>query len=463
MVQILPPKTSLSNQLGQALGSGISSGMQTGINRGNLQSAFNQLSPNGNFTDQLKQIAPILLSTPGGAQALAELAPILGQRSENAAVAKSIENLRNTMGTTGTQPAAPQGQPGQQPQAGAEPSSQEGFKRPRAPSSAETTFPQRTAGPQPSPEMSPSQLQNYALDLMQNSLNTGKPIPYQDALNAANALNQQIRQSNAVIQQEKDRREGAQKTLGESIIARAQNSGLIKEPEDRTVAEKFALEARNAPNENEAYQYVRTKMRAYDNAKASLATTMQLGNPGSNVFRKLFGNYKDQETIINDLQHPLKFFKQNGLYDEAKSILVNDLGLGNEQAHSAVFPFSKEEKSSLNEFPKNAEKRAFSPTLIEQRFPGENNALADDQFNKFKDQLATYLDKFPEVDLVTLRGNLNQDKRYSWQDIYKGIDQLVDERRFNPDVEQEKQLNSIRQAPIPGLGAYFQYLWTGKK
>lgn len=468
MVTILPSPTSTGTYLGQNLAQGLSSGMQTGIQRGVLQDAFNKLSsqPGGNFLQQIAQIAPALLTTPGGAQALENIAPILSTAAQNAAIAKSIEARRLQQQQEQAQKTqSQQAQEAQMALQGIQPSMQprkpeEQFRRPKAPSSATTPFPQITAGPQPQPEMSPQQIENQALSLMETSLNTGKPIDYGAAFKIANQQNENIRLSNAQIQQEKQLREAAQGKITENIVSRAANQGLIKTPEDQTVAEKLALQAANAPDDATRWEYVRTKMREYDSAKSAVQRELGLAGPFTNAYRKLNGDYKDEQEIIRSLQGPLDTFRQLGLYDEAKNMLVNDLGFGNEQAHLAVFPFTKQEKAGLSSFPRNVVKPSISANL---KFPDSGFAMDEMQFNKFKDGLSDFLQQHPDIDLVSLRGNLNQDKKYDWHDIYRAIDELKDERRFDPDIEQTKQLNTIRSAPTPGLGAYFQYLWSGKR
>lgn len=474
MVQILPPKKNLGSHIGQATGQGLAQGIQTGVQRGILQDAFNKFAqnPNGNFREGLAELAPILLTTPGGAQALGDLASVLGTQSNNEAIRRSIDQRRQKLGSEPIQGATSQ-ETQQFPQKNTE--GQQVYRKGKTPVSAETPFPEITAGPTTQKEMSPRQLENYALDTVENSLNTGKPISYTEAFKLATEQNKEIRDSNSQILKEKIIREEAQSKLAQSMVTRAKNSGLIKSPEDITVVEKLALQAKNAPNESEGWEYVRSKMRAFDSAKEGLRRELSLGNPVTNFHRRLFGNYKDEQQIIKDLQVPLNQFRKLGLTDEAKDILVNDLGLGNEQAHAAIFPLDDKEKQDLQRFPSNSQKNipiaARQAGVTESHnwgdsqepFPGEEMMQSPDKFNKFKDELEGFLKQNKDIDLVLLRGNLNREKRYAWQDIYRAIDELVAERRFDPDLEQEKQLNTIKQAPIPGVGAYFQNIWSGKK
>lgn len=89
------------------------------------------------------------------------------------------------------------------------------------------------------------------------------------------------------------------------------------------------------------------------------------------------------------------------------------------------------------------------------------------QYKEFKEGLADWIGKNNSkehpINLQTLRGNLNQGKRYAWQDISKAINELIAEQRFAPDPEQENQLAKINHAPIPGLLEIFDFWWKGKK
>lgn len=474
MIQILPPKTNLGAEIGQGLGQGLNQGIQTGLNQGRLTSAFDKLKgmQGANFQEQLSAIAPILLSTPGGAQALEAIGPLLSSQGQLQAYKKSISEIRNETGQQG-QNQSPQSQQQFQNQPNQQQNNQgltpkQRYREAQLPQTSQNTFPQRTAGPQPQPELSSQQLQNYALSLMENSLNAGKPISKQEADASAQSYNNQIRTSNQQILKEKQLIDSAQKELSKNIVQRAENSGLIKDPEDKTVAEKFALEARNSENENEAYQYVRSKMRKYDSAKEALKREVGLTNPLSQGYRKVFGTYKDQNQIIKDIQRPLNEFRELGLYDEGFNLMSSELGLGNELANKAMFPNTPKENKDIDKFSSNTS--IPRKPLVRHRgstgpspFPGEEYSLSDNDYVKFKDELGNFLKDNKDIDLVNLRTDLNQGKKYSWQNIYNAIDDLIDEGRFEPDLEQDKQLNTIRQAPMPGLASWFQYWWTGKK
>ncbi len=439
--------------------------------RGRLQEAFNKLKGQNpeNFLETLSAIAPDLLSTPGGAQALGELSPILSAYSQNSATKKAIQNRRAQEGNQPQQTTAevPQKTITETDQEKTPPPSRKGFfRQPVPPVSEETTFPDVTAGPQTVKLMSPQEIENYALDIQDQSLQTGKPIPFAEALNLAQQQNTQRAQFNQQIQSEKNTREEALQKRSENLVNRARNSGLIKSdfPESETVIQKLAMDANRSKNETDAWEYVRTGARDFENARNEILRKSDISGPVTNFYRKMLGNYKDFETISKELQRPLDKLRKYGLFDEARDLLVNELGMGPEQAESTLFPMTKEEKNDLEKFSKN------KPTMTQgvfdtyqDPFPGEEANLSDKEFGTFKDSISQYLSKYPDANLISMRGLLNQSKGYSWRDISRAVDELIQEDRFTPDIEQNKELSVIREAPIEGLTQIFKNLWTGAK
>ncbi len=474
MTTILPPARNPWQVIDQAIGQQVSQNLpgavQQGYNRGLLQNSFQNLDPNANFIEQLKQIAPTLVTTPGGAQALGELAPVLGKYAQNQAYNKFIQGEQKRLGTEEKTPSSQT--PPSQTEKPVAPTPEDYYRNPTAYKSPESLYPERSSGPQEEPESSIPQMQKQALDLMNNSQMTGNPISYPDAFNTIKGMNDAKVAQNARIRESKEAQKTAQKELTNAMVTRADNNGLLKTPEDRTVAEKFALEALRIPNENEQWQYVRSKMREYDNAKSQIQRSGDLAGPITSAYRKYANTYKGKQDLINDVQAPLKFYKDNGLYDEARTDLQDYVGLGVDDAERALFPLNQKQMQGISSFPKNQVKPKEVSELpvvgglasaFRDQFPGEQYNMPTKEFNKFKENLSDYVNGNPGVNLVTLRSYLNQRNKYSWQDIDKAFNELLDERRFAPDPIQEQQMGVIKQPPVPGMMQAFQYVWTGAK
>lgn len=474
------PQGRLAESLGQAIGGagGNYLGEQIAYqrNKGRLQQAFEvaQNNPQGDFISKLGQIAPALLSTPGGAQVLAELAPLMQKQGAQQAQLNAIRNQRKGISSEGVAPEAVYGQP-KEPTDNRIPEGippeEVGFRYPKIPGSPETAYPQRTVGPQPMKEWSPQEIESKVLDLMEQSTLQGTPMDYPTALQTVNMQAQQIRQFNEDINRQKESQDAAQKAITAGVVNRAANAGLIKSPEDQTVAEKLALEAKNAKDDTERWEYVRTGLRDFNQARETIRREIGAQDPAAQGIRKITGDYKTKEKAISDIQPQIKKFKKYGLFNEIRNFLTDEVGLGSEDAESAIFPLEGEAKKGLDSFMPNPNKqgfnRAFTGTPMaggdRKPFPGSENKLSPENFDKFKEGLAEYIKKNPAINLVSLRAKLNQDKRYDWQDISTAINQLIEEKRFVPDYIQDQQLPVIEQAPLPGFMQIFKYYLQGTK
>lgn len=484
MVQVLPPPYNLGTAIGQATGQGVQSGLQDAlmfhaqqqrlsntINK--IQQANPQIAKNP-YLSQVLGLSP-LLAHPGGAQLLGEVAPLLQKTALAEAQMNAINAARNAI-PPGMQPTQvsplsaptniPSGQPQETPTQLETPWSK--YLHPQVSTSPLSTFPQTTAGPTTTPEMSPSQLDAFALDYMSRAAQLGTPATYDQGMAIGQARNEQIRASNDVIRSQQISREDAQKKLTSDIVERAINDRLINTdewPEGRTIVEKLALQQSGAPNRTEAWENVRTNLRSIQNARSSLLRNYEVPGPLSKAYRKLNGSFKEKEQAIKDMQPNLDVFRKHGLFEDARNVLVNTVGLGPEDAERALFPPSKQEAGVLQSFPKHmiqGRGKELEPRELEV-FPGELAKLSPEKFPEFKNQMADFLAKNPGANLLTARGFLNQDKGYAWQDIVKAIDELIQERRFFPNLEQDKQLNVIREAPIQGLSNWFKFLWKETK
>lgn len=475
MVSIIPnnardPWSVISQQIGQNVGQVLPGAVQQGYHRGQLQGAFNQLDPNGNFLEQLKSIAPTLLSTPGGSQALDTLGPLLSTNAQNKAYEEFLKKKQNeNANPQKNQSGQSQNNQNQndKPKPPA-PNPEADYRNPGAYSSPESLYPEQPTGPQETPELSESERNNAAIDLMKQSQLTGKPISFPEALQFVDNQIANTRNRNEQIKRDKQLQQQANSQLVQGMVNRAENSGLIKAPEDKTVAEKLALEAKRLPNENDQWKYVRTGMRKFDSSKANIERAADLGGPLTNVYRKGKGTYQDKNEIIKSVQPSIDEYKKYGLYDELRRDLSSNLGLGPEDIETAMFPLAKNVKKNLSEFPRNPRKFINSmgeESLAHQEtaFPGNGFELDEKDFDNLKEGIYPILKDNPDINLVSFRGDLNQNKRYAWQDINKAVEQLIEEGRFTPDIVQEKQLSQISKSPAPGLLQLFNYFWTGAK
>lgn len=493
MVQIVgmgkTPQGMLAESLGQALGEfgGTVGGEKLGYERrrGRLQEAFSNLDPNKNFIEQLRAIAPTLLSTEGGAQALGELSPILGDYAKTQAAINYFNNKKNK----GNQPQA-ENQPQIQGMGQGGQSQGQGLGRPQQtrvgenrtpsqtdpnytraplPNSPENTFPERTTGPQPVKLLTPDEYSESVNDLVQESLISGKPISFTEAENIIRGREQQKEQYNEKLQLEKDRTKAAQSQITQDIVQRAVDSNLVTEPEDRAVAEQLALQAKGAANDVERWNYVKQGMTSYKNARRKIQSELGRADPLTNLYRFANGTYKDRQQVIKNIQPQIEIYKKYGLVPELRNDLRTNLGWGAEDIETAIYPFTGQAKEQVDKFPVNPATEGFSlkkisPILDKITSQATPKQMQPEDFYKFKDQLNTYLNNNPDVNLIALRGNLVDDKGYDWRDYSTALSELINEGRYEPgEVQLSNQIPIIDQAPLPGLAAFFRFGLTGAK
>lgn len=483
-IQVLPQKYNPGSRIGQALGMGLVQGTeraaQADFTKGRLQEAFDKLKPGGNYIDQLKAVAPDLLSTPGGAQALSELASVFASQSKNTAIQNAINNRRG--GGTGSQPVPMQDQqqmnsdqsqqmnPGKQGEV--IPQGQDYFLNPKAPKGAESLYPQRsTSGI--TQELSEPEMESMALDIMDQSNALGKPISFAEAMQVPMNLNNQRRSQNDVVRGEQKAQQQQQQILSSGMVARAEDKGMLDFPGSRTIAEKSAYEAREGRTEPEIWDYVQSKLKEGNNHYNAIIRDTIPGNPLSSFARYISGSQKSNQQVMRDLQPHIDYYKNMGLFDELRDLLVNQTGFNAEDAETAMFYPSKSEWSAMNNFPKNpkkvqADKPLFNDVAINDLFPDQRYEADPKTYQTLKTGVVDYLKRHPEANLLALRGQLNRDKNYYWGDISKVFSQILAENRmvkgaWQPNQAQLGQLNVLNHAPLPGLSQQFKFLWTGSK
>lgn len=473
MVQVFDasPTPSSASMIGNALGMGLSKNFadpQQLVQRGMLEEAMSKLPENANYIDMLKTIGPQLMTTPGGSQLLAEMGPILQKQAQTKAYLDYMNGANNQGGGSQDQELNPD-QPTASPsvnvsgndQGEVKPFGRGYYRNPVPPVGKEGTYPKMSALPQPKPLLTPEQQQQRKQQLARSSLEQGQaadPIAIENLI--MNEQNQ-IMKYNEQIEAERQTRENSQQDRSKRLLTRFNNAVESKDPEDSAVFERFANEARDASNENDAYQYARTKYNQFETARNGLIREADVPGFFTKLYRKSMGTYKDKEDMIKGLQPNIRKLMDLGLEDQARQILSNDVGLGMEDTELALYPPSKEESNLYNSFANNPKRGKYDGNPL--TFPGEESALDRDEFIKFKDSISSLLQKYPETNIVALRGVLNQNKGYAWTDIGRAFSELVDEGRYELDPIIEKQLNVIKSPPIPGLGAMFKEFWTGTK
>lgn len=459
MVQIIgpidrTPTESSASMIGKALGTGVSKNFEKPeqrVQRDLLADAMKAMEGETTYEGKLRSILPTLSTTPGGSEILSALMPLMQRQSAAEAYDKYYQDTQQ-----GEAPIAESPRLGQE---GAGQPVDEGLK------GKESKYPSRTTGSEPVPLMTPQEKNQKRRELNRQYNSAGVPIDPAKIEQIIQQEDQNRIQYNEQQQKEKGVQAQAWDKMAEQSMTRFNNANLGKSPEDETVFKKFVNEARNKDNPNEIYEYARDKYRQFENARNAITNEMNLPGPITKAIRQYTGTYKSKEDLISSLQPHIKKLIDMNLIPEARNLLSNSLGFGTDDVERTLFPPSKEVTKQLNMFSPNPDRGKVTGLFTddEARFPGEESALKDKNYDSFKGKVENLISKNPEINLINLRSQLNQQKGYGWQDINRVVVELIDEGRFKPNDIQEQQLNVIKQAPLPGLLEMFKNVWTGKK
>jgi hypothetical protein len=467
-----------------------------------LQSAMDKLPKNANYSDFLKTVGPQLLTTPGGAQLLGELAPIIQNQSRAAALQADRENRKSLQ--TDKQPNAqgqdaqnPQGRPSQQQPdvniniAGLGQGGGENYIRnPIAPNSPESTYPIRSLPRKPEPLRNSDQLNQRRMEVHDAIVENGG-IPDQALIESTvqNEEDNKIR-NNDIIAKENETLRLSQENRQNRLLDRFNSAFPNASPEERNVFERFANEANNAQFENDQYEHGRRKYIEYETAKNAITRGQDIAGPLTNLYRKHMNTYKSKEDLLKGLMEPTKKLIGLGLENEARDLLSNSVGLGAEDTEFTMFPPTKEQSKQFNDFPINKEFKNQPSKILRNakigttiggplgmiagavtggfqdlmsQFPGKESELGPKEFINFKDNIKNVIQKNPGLNLISFRGIVNHDKHYAWTDYDKALNELISEGIFKPDAIQLQQMNVVRNPPLPGLEQQFNEVWKGTR
>lgn len=443
----------LAEKLGTALGQGVGKNFvppEQLVQQNRLSESINKIPQNASMIDTLKAIGPQMMTTPQGAQLLEALL----QMQQKEALAKSLSTLYQPKGGQSGQPT-PQNLPITPEEV---PTVQR--RGAKVPKSEFTPFPKRAILPEPAPIPTADEQQQMLHQVLQTQMASGA-IP--DPVAAENIVNQRIqriRDQNKDVEEQRLRiRQAQDKNIADSL-ARAQAEDLLTDPMDRAVFEQAANEAREAENPNDVFKYAREKTNQFKTVRNDLTRQLEIPGLVDRTMQKLGGSYKEKQQVIDDIQPQIQKLIDMGYRREARAILTDHFGLGPEDAERTMFPLTDEQKKLYSGFPSSPKPIKTGP--YKEFGELQKNVLSDKQFQNFKGELEYLLSQDPEANLIALRGDLIN-KGYTWQDISKGINQLINDGQFDPDPIQLEQLPYIKASPLPGLAQEFRLFWKGTK
>lgn len=495
------PVQNQAGLLGSAIGQGIARNFEPPeqrVQRGVLSKAFEKLKTNKgkSLIDTLSAIGPEFMTAVGGPEALSSILPLLQNGINNQGYLEAgdkgvtptpFQEANNAISENKLSKNTPVVNVNpEKKKTPLETHKEEAdllgnqYRKPQPPSQTPETgnFPSRTVE-QPQPLMNSDQIDAYARRYVQANPTANR---YFDGVAAAERTNNQRLANNQQLQKEKEYRDESTKAANKGLKARAKSEKLIndQEPEGELILDELIFKYKDTEDLGKQWKEIKTGLEEYNVAKAGLDRQATMPGPFEKLWRQSLGTYKDFEKVAKDVQPYLDYYRKNGLWNPARKKLMGEFGMGPEQAETTLFPFTPEVKKELNTFPhnKNAPK-ILTPLAGKMEktdyFPGTTYQMKPDEYLKFKDELGDFINKHnidadPEnniqgkpINLIALRGFLNQEKRYAWQDISNAVNELIAEKRFVPDNPQLYQKAVIDESPMPGLNQLFDFMLKGKK
>lgn len=451
MVTILPPKTNLGSQLGQALGTGLQQTMgqatQQQFQRGQLQKALSglqQLSNNPNATpfDLATSLISATAGIPGAERYVGQIFPLLLQQVQ----ANKFKDVPQLGGAGQFQSASeiPTQQVANQPQTSSLPIP--------LPEPANTSYAEATEGIDlglgPAPRTyTPEQYRQVAETYTQSGLD---PAP---------AINQMRLEDETSRNQLNDLIKGAQ-TVANISSLRTQRQEQFRnvlrnelpnaKEEDLAVAETIAQkpEFRNIPNDKLRANRVKKEFDLYESS---------VNNFENSSIRKDYDE-REYSRQKQNLGTYAKALVDNGQRDKAERILKEN-GWGPVEVSEILNPLSKNVKMGMENLPK------FKDVLEEVRaFPDDpkfdqemKTALEkrDKEIDKYKDfisknfQTGIYDPRTgikTGTSLLQIR-DLAMQNGMSYQEFDNMISELVDSGKIKLDRYQEQELPLLGQHP----------------
>lgn len=440
----------LSQMLGQAMGQGVAKNFtppEQLANERRLSKAFQNIPEGANLADIYKTAGPTLASTPGGM----ELLDRYSQAAQKTATAKSYQDLLNRRQSANT-PTVP---PVKKTDANESPEPTDRYRKPFQ--TKLSSFPEPATTLQPKQIPTPDQQEKMIDDALISQREQGLPPDLNSATQIVDDHVARIMDHNRNVRTEKGDIEQRRQNNAERGIQEAERQDLINPefPEDSTTFRNAMLRNEGAPSFEDQFASAKLEYEDYLNHRDNLITSYTQPNIISNTYRKLLGTNKDKEQALEGIQPNLEYFKDHGLYNEARNILINHMDFGQQDAETALFPPSEAEKKDLSLF-KHYPKQVTSP----YDSPDKVRFLNETQMNEFTDDLGKYLKKNPLANLLALRGDLMDKNNLSWQEIDKAIIKLRRNGQFKPaDPIQEHQYGLLHSSRQPGLYQIFQPFW----
>lgn len=429
MVQILPPRQSTGNLIGQGLGQGLASGIergsQIGLQRNMLQNSLKEaesIAQDPNTTPIQRNLALLkaFAGIPGSERYVGQILPLLNQQAAfnqkgGGGQGEGYTSMPNEKGAEKTPPTMVGGKP--------------------VPAPTQDIFPQEE------------------VDLYEPFLGKGvkkyspqeiQAVEYQDlSQGLPNSPRAEfMRKQNAEVEAAVDR-------ISERQASFANYYGSIHpnmSPDDQRVAIKFSRtkDALNAPTNQEKARIVDNFVDRY----RALRTNISNQNP-----RSIIGETREKQE--SEQRNQIDWLLKEGQRDLAKDYLTNTLHWGDAESERIIKEPSKEQVDLLTKFEKLPELAVKVPEFGKnarsfQTYNKERTEKLNEYDKRLEKAIKPGTAKEPGTSLLVLR-DLALETGMTWVEFNDQVNKLVSEGRIKLDPYQKQELPKLSSAPVNGF------------
>lgn len=453
MVSILPPKRGFVNAIGDAMQEFGKNAPQLLEERYQTQrglSAIDQLQKDladsgGDMTKVLPAVARAVSLNPNLQKS--------GYVEHALNMAKNINAQKvSRPGEEETfQPTAKQNLPGfmQQPGQEQQPQQNQFFPNNQSGGNAPGNIPQEATSGQVQKLLSPTERIPVIKKLMKDSAEAGIPISYPEAKGQVDAVEEEKKQHNTEIENERKRRVGSQREYGNKAVDQLINVFPEATPEMQAIFKKKGEEAASEDkSEADIDRHLAVEAKNFKNLYSNIKNDLSAPRLQNQLQRSFLQSNKDFEQSAADLRVKLKPLLEQGLYDTSRNLLT-DLGYYPEEREQIINPMGEKENTLLNRVPKATTK--LKPSNEISNIPFDIAYFyPEGQKENIISGINDLYEANPNFSLPLARKAF-EDKNYDWRifkDAFNDFEDQLEQQGKKLSADQQNQRTILDTPPL---------------
>jgi len=311
-------------------------------------------------------------------------------------------------------------------------------------------FPQAATSGLKNPVLSNSQLMSNAKPLAKEMTEAGIPTTVPQAYEILKSQNEDIKESNKLVELERKERVGEQKTYGSLGETALQKVMPDASPEQvayfKRKGEDFAGQSKS---EADIERSLASEARIFKNMISKIKDTIPPGRSYNRAYQSIMGTSRDKEKREADARIKVQPLLEEGLYDTARNLL-SEVGYYPEEREGIVSSLGENTIKSINEMPRIWDKKDIGSFERQARKfqPNPRPNYTPEKQEIFTQNLGQTLQNDPATNLILLRRKYEDDKGVDWQLYKDSLNELINTGQFKPNSDQFNQLDSLEQPPL---------------